>query len=211
MGVKLSPNSPSIAEGRRWRDGGSLGVKCRAMATKEKELEDRLREVGSRLAYPPSAVDELLLPLLDVSSCLAQHPAVIVKVDRPRKAGSSNLDECPRSSSKSNEKVPSISKFYSFKSSNKLKADVKSDDDISKADKFSSTTGSETEDNSLKSSRNSMVSSPTSAVSKDNGVVGSKVRNDASKSKLSEDSPLTGQKLKGTITPKAGDEFNKEH
>ncbi|RWW29778.1 hypothetical protein GW17_00005681, partial [Ensete ventricosum] len=95
--------------------------------------------------------------------------------------------------------------------SNKLKADVKSDDDISKADKFSSTTGSETEDNSLKSSRNSMVSSPTSAVSKDNGVVGSKVRKDASKSKLSEDSPLTGQKLKGTITPKAGDEFNKEH
>ncbi|KAJ8484357.1 hypothetical protein OPV22_016842 [Ensete ventricosum] len=91
------------------------------MATKEKELEDRLLEVGSRLAYPPSAVDELLLPLLDVSSCrlccfcflsigqrlkernrvlvlsqrkqiqihlqkVAQHPAVIVKVDRPRKA-----------------------------------------------------------------------------------------------------------------------------
>lgn len=39
------------------------------MASKEKDLEDRLREVGSRLASPPSAVDELL-PLLDVSpSC----------------------------------------------------------------------------------------------------------------------------------------------
>ncbi|XP_065045020.1 sister chromatid cohesion protein PDS5 homolog C-like isoform X1 [Musa acuminata AAA Group] len=127
---------------------------------------------------------------------------------RPRKAGISNLDDGPRSSSKSNEKATSISKIYSFKSSNKLRGDVKYDGDISKADKSSSTTGSETEDNSLKSSRKSMVGPPTSAVSKskDNGVAGSKVRKDASKSKLNEDSPLTSQKLKGTITPKAGNE-----
>ncbi|XP_065009257.1 sister chromatid cohesion protein PDS5 homolog C-like isoform X3 [Musa acuminata AAA Group] len=39
------------------------------MTSKEKELEDRLREVGSRLAYPPSAVDELL-PLLDQTESL---------------------------------------------------------------------------------------------------------------------------------------------
>ncbi|XP_065009253.1 sister chromatid cohesion protein PDS5 homolog C-like isoform X1 [Musa acuminata AAA Group] len=127
---------------------------------------------------------------------------------RPRKAGISNLDDGPRSSSKSNEKPTSISKIYSFKSSNKLRGDVKSDGDISTADKSSSTTGSETEDNSLKSSRKSMVGPPISAVSKskDNGVAGSKVRKDASKSKLNEDSPLTSQKLKGTITPKAGNE-----
>ncbi|CAL9096968.1 unnamed protein product [Musa acuminata var. zebrina] len=100
---------------------------------------------------------------------------------RPRKAGISNLDDGPRSSSKSNEKA---------------------------TNKSSSTTGSETEDNSLKSSRKSMVGPPTSAVSKskDNGVAGSKVRKDASKSKLNEDSLLTSQKLKGTITPKAGNE-----
>ncbi|THU51436.1 hypothetical protein C4D60_Mb06t31030 [Musa balbisiana] len=127
---------------------------------------------------------------------------------RPRKAGISNLDDGPRSSSKSNEKATSISKIYSIKSSNKLRGDVKSDGDISKAGKSSSTTGSETEDNSLKSRRKSMVGPPTSAVSKskDNGVAGSKVRKDASKSKLNEDSPLTSQKLKGTITPKAGNE-----
>ncbi|KAJ8504483.1 hypothetical protein OPV22_005369 [Ensete ventricosum] len=39
------------------------------MASKEKDLEDRLREVGSRLASPPSAVDELL-PLLDQTESL---------------------------------------------------------------------------------------------------------------------------------------------
>ncbi|URE11977.1 hypothetical protein MUK42_22001 [Musa troglodytarum] len=134
---------------------------------------------------------------------------------RPRKAGISNLDDGPRSSSKSNEKATSISKIYSFKSSNKLKGDVKSDGDISKADESSSTTGSETEDNSLKLGRKSMVGPPRYAVSKskDNGVAGSKVRKDASKSNLNEDSPLTGQKLKGTITPKAGNEstMNTDH
>ncbi|XP_018675052.2 sister chromatid cohesion protein PDS5 homolog C isoform X3 [Musa acuminata AAA Group] len=39
------------------------------MVSKEKELEDRLREVGSRLVSPPSAVDELL-PLLDQTESL---------------------------------------------------------------------------------------------------------------------------------------------
>lgn len=39
------------------------------MVSKEKELEDRLREVGSRLVSPPSAVDELL-PLLDKTESL---------------------------------------------------------------------------------------------------------------------------------------------
>ncbi|CAL9101451.1 PDS5, regulator of cohesion maintenance [Musa troglodytarum] len=39
------------------------------MVSKEKELEDRLREVGSRLVSPPSVVDELL-PLLDQTESL---------------------------------------------------------------------------------------------------------------------------------------------
>ncbi|RWW45676.1 hypothetical protein BHE74_00048460 [Ensete ventricosum] len=186
------------------------------MATKEKELEDRLLEVGSRLAYPPSAVDELLLPLLDVSSCRTMV-ACVPSLGVTCTAGSGkrffeqSLKPKIKRAESSSSSITKETNTDTPTKSNKLKADVKSDDDISKADKFSSTTGSETEDNSLKSSRNSMVSSPTSAVSKDNGVVGSKVRKDASKSKLSEDSPLTGQKLKGTITPKAGDEFNKEH
>ncbi|XP_042394976.1 uncharacterized protein LOC121985530 isoform X2 [Zingiber officinale] len=48
------------------------------MATKENELEDQLREVGSRLLSPPSAVDELLSILDKTESLLAkveQSPA----------------------------------------------------------------------------------------------------------------------------------------
>ncbi|URE05711.1 PDS5, regulator of cohesion maintenance, partial [Musa troglodytarum] len=50
-------------------DRGALCLELGAMASKEKDLEDRLREVGSRLASPPSAVDELL-PLLDQTESL---------------------------------------------------------------------------------------------------------------------------------------------
>ncbi|RRT60435.1 hypothetical protein B296_00044985, partial [Ensete ventricosum] len=65
-------------------DRGALCLELGAMASKEKDLEDRLREVGSRLASPPSAVDELL-PLLDVSpSCLGcvLFPLALVPLNR---------------------------------------------------------------------------------------------------------------------------------
>ncbi|WOK92136.1 hypothetical protein Cni_G00827 [Canna indica] len=53
------------------------------MEGREKELEDRLREVGSRLASPPSAVDELV-PILDHAESL------LSRVDQSPKQSMSN-------------------------------------------------------------------------------------------------------------------------
>lgn len=48
------------------------------MANADKELEERLREVGGRLGSPPGDVDELLA-LLDVSSlCFAFSPFPLI-------------------------------------------------------------------------------------------------------------------------------------
>nr|XP_009401066.1 PREDICTED: probable replication factor C subunit 1 [Musa acuminata subsp. malaccensis]XP_009401067.1 PREDICTED: probable replication factor C subunit 1 [Musa acuminata subsp. malaccensis] len=125
---------------------------------------------------------------------------------RPRKAGVLNLDDGPSSSSKANEKATSRSKDEGSKSDVKLKDDSKST--VDKADKSTSKTGSQKKDNVHKFIRNSIGGTPKSASKLMDDTVSavSKVRKDTSKSKSSEDSPKTGQKLRGTTSPTTGSE-----
>lgn len=125
---------------------------------------------------------------------------------RPRKAGVLNLDDGPSSSSKANEKATSRSKDEGSKSDVKLKDDAKST--VDNADKSTSKTGSQKKDNVHKFIRNSIGGTPKSASKLMDDTVSavSKVRKDTSKSKSSEDSPKTGQKLRGTTSPTTGSE-----